>query len=312
VREALNGRATAVTADALMAMNSKTEGRELSKNNDCVYVYHNAIDQVGDKRDTEQRTPQAVETAFQEILKLLRKAAAMNFSQFIITADHGFLYQNETLSETDFVELPQPDRSLKYDRRFVVAPGIPANPGWKCFHASALGINGEVSCAFTKGLQRQRLQGSGSRYVHGGTSLQEIVIPALIVKKERISDVSRVSVAMLRSSQTVTTGQVSVAFYQAEPIGEKMLGRELRGGFYSQGGVLLSDTKLMLFESTETDARKRERAEQFIFTKEAENYNHQEIVLRLEESVVGTSHWAPYQDYSFRLRRAFESDFDEF
>jgi uncharacterized protein (TIGR02687 family) len=309
---ALNGRATAVTAEALMAMNSKTEGRDLARAHDVVYVYHNTIDATGDKRDTEQRTCAAVESAFDEILKLLRKAAAMNVSHFVVTADHGFLFQNEPLAESDFLAVEVPDGTLKYDRRFLIAPVIPPRPAWKVFSGEQLGLRNDLQFAFPKGIQRLRLQGSGSRYVHGGSSLQEIVVPAIVIKKERVSDVGRVGVDVLRSGQAITTGQVSLTFIQTSAVSEKMLPREVRAGFYAESGLLLSDTRMMNFDSTDADARQRERVERFIFSREAEGYNQQDIQLRLEELVPGTTHWVVFEQYSFRLRRAFESDFDEF
>jgi uncharacterized protein (TIGR02687 family) len=89
------GRATAISAEAFLGLNSKTDGRDLAKANDVVFIYHNVIDAVGDKRDTEHRVCSEVESAIEEIIKLLKKAAAMNVSHFVITSDHGFLYQNE-------------------------------------------------------------------------------------------------------------------------------------------------------------------------------------------------------------------------
>ena len=306
-----NGRATAISAEAFLTLNSKTDGRELSRANDVVFIYHNVIDAVGDKRDTEHRTCAAVESAIEDIVKLLKKAAAMNVSHFLITADHGFLYQNGTLDESDFLAAPQPPEVLQYQRRFMVAPVIAEDARLKRFSASELGLLGNLQFAFPKGIQRLRLQGSGSRYVHGGTSLQEIVVPIIEVKKLRADDISRVEVDILRSGQQITTGQVTITFLQSEPAGEKCLPRELRAGFYSKTNVPISDVHALKFDSEADDARQRERREQFLFGHEAEQFNQQDVVLRLEEQVPGTSLFAPYKEISFKLRRAFESDFED-
>ena len=308
---AMSGRATAITAEAFFTLNSKTDGRDLSRGNDVVYIYHNAIDAVGDKRDTEHKACSAVAAAVEEIIKILKKAAAMNVNHFIITADHGFLYQNEPLAESDFLAFNEPQGTLKFDRRFIVAPNIPEDPRFKIFTANQLCIAGDLAFAFPKGVQRLRLQGSGSRYVHGGTSLQEIVIPVIEVKKERDDNVGKVDVDILRAGQQITTGQVTVTFIQSDPVGDRLLARELRAGFFSKTGAQLSETKIMKFESSAEDVRQRERAEQFIFGKEADHFNQQEVFLRLEEQVPNTSQWSPYREFSFKLRRAFESDFDE-
>lgn len=305
------GRAAAITAEAFLALNSKTDGRDLAKANDVVFIYHNVIDAVGDKRDTEHRTCAAVESAIDEIIKLLKKAAAMNVSHFVITADHGFLYQNDAVEESDFLAVPQPAGVLQYQRRFVVATTICEDARLKRFSASQLGLAGDLQFGFPKGVQRLRLQGSGSRYVHGGTALQEIVVPVIEVKKLRADDIVRVDVDILRSGQQITTGQVTITFLQSEPAGEKCLPRDVRAGFYSNTGVPISDVRTLKFDSSAEDARQRERREQFVFGREADAFNQQEVILRLDEQVPGTTQFAPYREFTFKLRRAFESDFDD-
>ena len=147
-------------------------------------------------------------------MRILKKAAAMNVSHFIVTADHGFLYQHEELTESDFLPMPTSPGALQCQRRFIVAPAIPEDPSFRRFTAAELGLSGSVEIAIPKSLQRLRLQGSGSRYVHGGASLQEIGIPVLEVKKERASDIGRVEVDIVRTGQQITTDQVMSAHAQ--------------------------------------------------------------------------------------------------
>lgn len=305
------GKGAAITTEAFLALNSKTDGRELSRANDVVFVFHNIIDAVGDKRDQEHKTCAAVEDAIEDIVRILKKAAAMNVSHFIVTADHGFLYQHEELAESDFLAMPALPGALQCQRRFIVAPAIPEDSNFRRFTAAELGLSGSLGIAIPKGIQRLRLQGSGSRYVHGGASLQEIVIPVLEVKKERASDIGRVEVDIVRSGQQITTGQVTITFLQSEPTGDKCLPRELRAGFISKTGIPISESKSLKFDSTAEDARQRERREQFVFGREAEQFNQQEVILRLDEQIAGTAQFSPYQEFTFKLRRAFESDFDD-
>ena len=306
-----SGNGAAISAEDFLSLNSKTDGRELSRANDVVFVYHNTIDAVGDKRDTEHKTCAAVEDAIEDIVRLLKKGAAMNVSHFIVTADHGFLYQHEPVAESDFLAIPEPPGTLQYQRRFIIAPMIPDDSRLRRFTAAELGLGGNLRFAIPKGIQRLRLQGSGSRYVHGGASLQEIVVPVLEVKKERASDIGRVEVDIVRSGQQITTGQVTITFLQSDPIGEKCLHREVRAGFFSRTGIPISEAKTLKFDSTAEDARQRERREQFVFGREADQFNQQEVVLRLEEQIPGTAQFSMYREFTFKLRRAFESDFDE-
>jgi uncharacterized protein (TIGR02687 family) len=305
------GKGAAISAEDFLALNSKTDGRDFSRANDVVFVFHNIIDAVGDKRDTEHKTCAAVEDAIEDIVRLLKKAAAMNVSHFIVTADHGFLYQHEPVAESDFLAIPEPPGTLQYQRRFIVAPAIPDDPRLRRFTSNELRLGGSLAIAIPKGIQRLRLQGSGSRYVHGGASLQEVVLPVLDVKKERASDIGRVDLDIVRSGQQITTGQVTITFLQRDPVGEKCLPRELRAGFVSRTGIAISEAKSLTFDSTAEDARQRERREQFVFGREADQFNQQEVVLRLEEQIPGTAQFSMYREFTFKLRRAFESDFDD-
>ena len=54
-----------------------------------------------------------------------------------------------------------------------------------------------------------RMKGSGSRYVHGGASLQEVVVPVIKVNKGRQTDTSYVEVNIIQgASNKITSGQL--------------------------------------------------------------------------------------------------------
>ena len=76
--------------------------REATKGQPVIYVYHNQIDHVGDDRDFEVRVFDVVETTFAEILDLMKKLYDSYFSNILITSDHGFIYQNQPLDESEF------------------------------------------------------------------------------------------------------------------------------------------------------------------------------------------------------------------
>ncbi len=85
-----------------------------------------------------------------------------------------------------------------------------------------LGLEGELEIQIPKSINRLRLQGSGSRFVHGGASLQEIVIPLLRITKKRPSDIEKVDVNILRGdTQVISSGQLSIALYQADAVTDK-------------------------------------------------------------------------------------------
>ncbi len=162
-----------------------------------------------------------------------------------------------------------------------------------------------------KSINRLRLKGSGSRFVHGGASLQEVVIPVLQINKKRISDTSMVEVDIIRgSSSAITSGQLAVAFYQERPVDDKVQSRILRAGIYTAEGELISDQHELIFDFIAESPRERELKVRFVLSREAEAVNNQEVILRLEIPVTGTSHYSEYKTLKYLMRRSFTSDFD--
>jgi hypothetical protein len=65
-------------------------------------------------------------------------------------------------------------------------------------------------------------------------------VPVVSINKKRQSDLGFVGVDILRGASSVisSAGQMSVAFYQTEPVTEKHQPRTLRVGIYTEAGVL--------------------------------------------------------------------------
>ncbi|MHC1730360.1 MAG: BREX-1 system phosphatase PglZ type A [Syntrophobacteraceae bacterium] len=304
-------RMTAIKSEELMALN-KEECRALIRDHDVVYIYHNHIDAVGDKRESEERVFEAVEETLQELIRLVKKLTGANAGNLLVTSDHGFIFQNRAIEESDFLGVdPEGEEILFRDRRFVLGRGLKESPGLKKFISSELGLSGSVEVQIPKSINRLRLKGSGSRFVHGGASLQEAVIPVIKIKKKRQSDISAVEVDILRgASSIITSGQLGVAFYQAQPVTEKVQPRNLRAGIYTQAGALISDCHELTFDLTSENPRERELQVRFVLTRKADTANGQEVILRLDEKLAGTSHYRDYKSVRYMMRRSFTSDFD--
>lgn len=308
---ALPKRATAVRAEELMKLNQE-DRRSLVRNHDLVYVYHNRIDATGDKRDTEERVFEAVEDTLKELIQLIKKLANANVSNILITADHGFIYQNRSLDESDFASVkPQGKEILFRDRRFILGRGLEENSSLRKFTSEQLGLSGDLEVQIPKSINRLRRKGSGSRYVHGGASLQEIVIPVLKINKKRQSDTALVEVDIIPgASLIISSKQLVVMFYQTEAVTEKLHPQYLRAGIYTQDGELISDAHELTFDLPSANPREREQRVTFILAKKADELNGQEVILRLEQKLAGTSHYREYRSLRYTMRRSFTSDFD--
>ncbi|MGY0610639.1 BREX-1 system phosphatase PglZ type A [Luteimonas sp. A501] len=301
----------AVQAKDVMEM-GREDVRALVRDNEVVYVYHNLIDKTGDTRDTEERVFAAAEETLQELLRLIKKLTGNNASNLLVTADHGFIYQHRPIEESDFLTGAADGQEVLYrDRRFVLGRGLHPNPGLRTFTPAQLGLGGALEVQIPKSINRLRLQGSGSRFVHGGATLQEVVIPVLKVKKKRQSDVSRVEVELISGGgKTITTGQLAVTLYQAQAVTDKLQSRRLRVGIYNLQGELISDSHELLFDLAAESPRDREFPLRLLLSRQADAANNQQVTLRLEEPVEGTSHHQEYKAVRYSIRRSFTSEFD--
>jgi uncharacterized protein (TIGR02687 family) len=308
---ACEGRATAIQAETFLAMNAKTHGRDLMRDHEVIYIYHNKIDHIGDKTTTEHQTTDAVVDAFVELEAIIKRVANINGTNMLLTADHGFLFQQTAVDEGDMTYLPVATKWGCTNRRYGLGWGIPQTAGVKTFPANALGLAADWTAAFPLALGRFLVRGSGNRYVHGGISLQEVIIPVVKIRKTRSDDIALVNVEFMRVPAKITTGQLSIAVYQDQPAADKVRSRTLRIGLYAKDGTPLSEVKTITFDSKEQEARLRETPVMLVLSGAADAENNHYVELRLEETVQGTSQWVTYKSHDLKIQKAFTSDFDE-
>ena len=309
--QSMSRRATAYKAEDLMDMH-RDDLRALVRDHDVIYVYHNRIDVTGDNRLSEEQVFEAVEDTLQDLILLIKKLNNANLSNMLVTTDHGFIYQNRAIEESDFSgSKAEGETILSRHRRFVLGRGLNESPGLRKFTSAQLGLTGDVEVQIPKSINRLRVKGSGSRFAHGGATLQEVVIPVLKINKKRQSDVSSVEVDILRgASSTITSGQLAVVLYQTAVVTDKIHPRVLRAGIYSKAGDLISDSHELTFDLAADNPRKREIPLRFVLTREADEANGQEVILKLLEKHPGTSHYREYKSLRYMMRRSFTSDFD--
>jgi len=311
LKKASEGRGRALQAEAFLEMNTKTEGRTLMKDFDLIYIYHNTIDKTGDGVTTEAKTVEAVEQAFDELTQIVKKVININGSNILLTADHGFLFQQDQIDDGDLIPYPAAEEWMIQNRRYAIGLGIKESPQNKVFTAAQLGLPGEWQCSFPLALGRYPVKGSGKRYVHGGVSLQEVIVPVIRISKKRADDTGRVGVEFINVPARVTTGQVALSIYQEKPVTTKLLPRTLRVGLYAEDGTPLSEIKTVECDSKDEEGRNREKSIILVLSHAADGYNNQTVQVRLEETLPGTTQTVTYKFHPIRIQKPFTSDFDE-
>lgn len=302
---------TSIPAETFRALTAD-ERREMFKNNRVLYIYHDVIDAIGDKPGTERRVFEAAELALTELVDLVKKTANANATNIFVTADHGFLFQDEALPDQFFLsEKAHGDKILIANKRYVLGHGLKVDDAFATFTAEQLKLDGEIEVQIPKSIHRLKLAGGGTRFVHGGATLQEIVVPVLAINKKRKSDTRLVNVKVLPDTDKITTGQLVVKLFQSEPVSDKIHARVLRAGLYVGETLISNDPQPELtFDSTSPEQRDRYQSVQLLLNKDANDYNNRTVELRLEERIPNTNHWRVYEKAMFTLKRSFTSDFD--
>ena len=152
------------------------------------FRYHNAIDSVGDKGD-ESKTFQAVEQAFEEIERAIRTINKnLSEANIYISSDHGFIYRRKPLEESD--KTTKGDAMpLFTNKRFLIFDKEVDLPGTINLRLDYIfGKDCGLTVCVPRGDNRFKTPGGGQNYVHGGASLQEIVIPLIKYRNDRKKD----------------------------------------------------------------------------------------------------------------------------
>ena len=308
-------RATAIKAEDFMKMNSaKERGSDgFVQSYDLIYIYHNRIDKTGDDKTTEEKVFEAVDDELQFLMEMIKKIAAMNGNNMFVTADHGFIYQHNELEDSDFSVSNHTGKIWKENRRFVIGTDITNDNATKAFKGEDLGIQSNIDVLIPKSINRLRVKGAGSRFIHGGASLQEIVIPLIKISKTRQNTTSQVDIDIIKSTDRITTNILAVSFIQTNSASEQVLPRTIRAVIRAEDGEDLSDQFKYIFDIEEGSERQREVKHRFqLSSKASGKYKNQRVKLILEEPVDGTTKWKHYQDYYYTLNISFTNDFDDF
>ena len=312
ILKARHPRSLAILAEDFLNKKSKEEGRDFIKPYDVIYIYHNGIDKTGDDTTSEHKVFEATEDEFKKLDDIVKQITSMNGTNMIITSDHGYLYQHNRLDESDFSDFTPQGEIYKESRRFVIGKNLTPSYVAKKFVGAQAGFADDTEIQIPKGINRLRLKGSGSRFVHGGASLQEIVIPVLLINKKRSNDISEVDVDILNRVSNITSNTFGVNFYQKQIVGDKILARQIRAGFYTMQGKLISDSTELRFDSQDTDSIAREKSYVFSFVSEASNYNKQDVFLRIESLISGSNTYSILKEERYGMLIAFGNDFDDF
>ena len=253
----------AIKAEDLMSL-GKDKGRELVRDHRLIYVYHDRIDMIGDKQASETKTFEAADQTVQELSSVLGFIInGLNGSTVLLTADHGFMYQESALDVADKSALEEkPSGTLIAKKRYLIGTELGETPkAWSGNTAISAGTtpDGSLDYWVPKGASRFHFAG-GARFVHGSAMPQEVVVPLVTVRESEAegSKTRSVSISLLGSTNKVVTNTQRFEFIQTDAVSERVLARTV-GVSLRDGEKLISDQQTLTFDSNSQllDERKR-------------------------------------------------------
>lgn len=258
----------AIQYDKLVDM-KRDDFRRTFTGKDLIYIYHNNIDARGDHALTEREVFYAVEETFEELKSLINSLVNNLTATYIyVVADHGFIYKRGNIAESDKISKETSENSYE-NRRFILTDKEEHIEGTLTFNMDyILGKETNLKYITPRGVNRFKLQGAGANYVHGGTSLQEIVIPVVKFKNERSKaskkDVKKVDVKLTSISRKITNSITYLEFFQTEKIEDKRIPMRLKLYFADEEGNRISNENIVIADSKSEKPEDRTFREKFV------------------------------------------------
>jgi len=239
------------------------ELRELTKGKNLVYIYHDQIDARGDNAPTENEVFAASQEAIEEITKLTtRLIDSANFTRVIITADHGYIYKRGSLEDSDKVNL-ETIPALYTKRRFLLTNEETDIPGTKCLSLDYIN-NENIYVTVPKGVDVFKLKGPGLNYVHGGLSLEEVIVPVIEVKSKKGGKNQRtVELQLIGSGNKITNYDTMLTFFQKENVSKTILPLEASIYFEDDDGNKISNEVIIFADRNSEYSQDRQFKEKF-------------------------------------------------
>ncbi len=244
----------------------RPERSALVKGKDVIYIYHDTIDESSHTSDGMVFS--ACEDAINEIKNLI-KVIMNDFggTRIIVTADHGFLYTYSPLQEDDKVDKTSfNNQDIEYGRRYAIMQQG-AKPNY-LMSVKFLEGKSELDAFAPRESIRIKMNGGGMNFVHGGISLQEMVVPIIEYNYLRNDskeykrnkdkyDTKPVVVNLLSSNRKICNMIFSLNFYQVEAVGDNREAATYQIYFTDSNGKQVSDTQKIIADKTSDNGQDR-------------------------------------------------------
>ena len=207
------------------------KNREIFKH-PLVYVMHNTIDDKSHGA-TAKEVADSCRDAINELEMLVHKIhETYNVTEVYITSDHGFLFNDQEFKEKDKHKVAE-DVLEKSSRYYLtkVADGVPGIIKFPLSEVSEMNAEG-IYVAVPEGTNRMAAPSGGYLFTHGGASLQELIIPVIVSRKERENTKPSVGVMVLDRNLSIQASRLRFKLLQTDAVSMDMKERTIEVALY--------------------------------------------------------------------------------
>lgn len=263
--------------DASKEIRAKFTGQEV------VYIYHNQVDAIGDNKKTEDDVFKATEEAIDEIQQLISRLRTQGIVQIYVTADHGYIYRNDQLKETDKIEVPKEDEEQK-SQRYLLSSRQFDLPGVSHQVVGDILANDDQGYVYYPNTANVFKAVGSFNYVHGGASLQEMLVPLLEVKTTSSRSAAHdVELELFSMSRQITSLTVPLTVRQSAAISSTVIPAEFKLYFINEQDQQISGQTMVNANSRSASVTDRMQNVQVVLADHA--YDKQQTYYLVMENM---------------------------
>lgn len=217
-----------------------------------VYIFHDTIDAASHGADAGDVIA-ACRKAIGQLAVLVRRLhASWNVANVVLTADHGFLYNDVEFAEKDKHAVTVAGIIEKKTRYYVsdqptTQEGVVTMPLDK---VSGMKADAPVYVGVPMGTNRLAASG-GYSFAHGGATLQEMLIPVIHSSQKRSDKTNKVGVALVDHNLVMVSSRVKFQLIQSEAVSMTVVERKVVCQVY-QGDTPVTGEQTITLDSADT------------------------------------------------------------
>jgi hypothetical protein len=228
----------------------QTSNRELFKH-PLVYIFHDVIDENSHPQNPFE-VIRSCRTAINQLVVLVKRLhATWNVVNVIVTADHGFIYNDIHFEEKDKHSIDEVciEKKTRYylTESMTQMDGIVKMPLGK---VSGISTSKSIYVAVPIGTNRLAAPG-GYNFAHGGATLQEMLIPVIKSSQRRTDKTEKVGVSLMSHNLNMVSSRLKFHLIQSEAVSMTVMERKVVCQVFN-GDEPVTIEKELLLNSTDS------------------------------------------------------------